>query len=416
MLKLQYNHQRREKKVIIDPDNRREWLVNLKSKHHFIRYGHEILDQRRSKIELKDDGTLIITPHFRQFPTEIISLIVHHVLSQQHPHSLYQYTLVNRQFYTEVNPLLWKSPNIQTEGGLDLFSCALMQSPMGNHIRQLHVRGEYWTDIYFSLLMPHLRHLEAITIDDTTAITDACLRHLPRHCPKLTSVTLAQRAMSPVVCKALGQHCHHLDHLALELDSSSDSSPTVLEALEGCPLARISINFSGQADATSEEIIADLSRFRLLTHLEFNKVAPTSTKQLFLIKRLTPAWPQLTSLSLVKCRLIEDADLIPFLQSHPGLTDIRLGGGGQYTDEALYVMSVCLPQLAKVSLAYNQRITSEGVRRLIRNCHYLVSFTSRSCNQLSPADFPEAPDPWDEPQRVCKLRKKQMDRIRLAQW
>ncbi|ORZ06262.1 hypothetical protein BCR42DRAFT_427383 [Absidia repens] len=436
MLQLQHRNQRREKRATIDTesdhDDSREWLVNLRNKDHLIRYGHEILDQSRSKIELQDDGTLIITPHFRQYPTEIISLIVHYVVSD-HQQSLYQYTLVNRQFYTEINPLLWKSPKIHTDSALDLFSCALMdmQSHMGHHIRALHVTGEYWTDIYFSLVMPHLRRLEEITIDDTTSITDACLRHLPRHCRHLTSLRLLQRPISPIVCKALGQHCHQLDHLELEL--GSDISPTILEALEGgCPLKRISLNFAGQADAVSEEIIADLSRFRFLTHLEFNKVAPTATKQLFyLIKRLTatttmgatmpataqvPTWPHLTSLSLIKCRLIEDSDLIPFLQSHPGLTEIRLGGGGQYTDESLYVMSVCLPQLTKVSLAYNQRITAEGVRRLIRNCHYLTSFTSRSCNQLSPADFPEAPDQWDEPQRVCKLHKKHMDRIRLAQW
>ncbi|ORY95187.1 hypothetical protein BCR42DRAFT_457622 [Absidia repens] len=89
-------------------------------------HGEKFFSMNEAPFKSKSDGTVIITPHPRQLPNEILARIIHHIdettqpayilFGSRHPdqqRDLHACTLVNRQFYALANPLLWQELEFQ---------------------------------------------------------------------------------------------------------------------------------------------------------------------------------------------------------------------------------------------------------------------------------------------------------------
>ncbi|ORZ04750.1 hypothetical protein BCR42DRAFT_428918 [Absidia repens] len=359
----------------------------------------EVFCHSTNTLDRQPDGSVVIVPHYRELPNEIVSCIVDHVSTQQ---DLYACTLVNKQFHEEANPLLWYSPELNNETSLNrilsYLSDADQPSILAQFIRKLYLKGNHWTNTYLSLLMPYLRQLQQLEIDgsgsyhDSVNITSDSLKHLPRHCRNLESLNI--KGIDP--CKSfffeLGRHCHQL--YELYLDSCFHLSPNTFNWLAACPLESLHIEFKSLHNkALSDQLVTDLIRFHLLTDLKIEGL----DFQLLLTKwtsshnnsnttTTTPSsiWPYLTRLHLSSMSSANDATFIPFIKSHSQLQDLDLHGNSNFTDAALASMGGCLPLLTRLSVAGNAVITHQGIRRLIRNSRRLSFIDIRCCKEIKP--------------------------------
>ncbi|CAO3601037.1 unnamed protein product [Absidia cylindrospora] len=195
--------------------NYNNFELDFADKNHLKHYAHEIIDYTATEIQIKHNGTVFLTPHFRQFPSELVSLIVRYCLEQQ---NLCALSLVSKQFYVIANPLLWHAPKIPDDTAVDKFlnSVAKCRSlTTTGFIRKMEFSSNHWNNICFSLLIPHLCHLEELTICSSVSIDNTSFRHLPRHCPNLKSLQLNFRCISSTTFAELGKHCYQLRQVTL---------------------------------------------------------------------------------------------------------------------------------------------------------------------------------------------------------
>ncbi|ORZ07472.1 hypothetical protein BCR42DRAFT_426315 [Absidia repens] len=156
---------------------------------------------------------------------EIISNIVEQLDDNKDRYSL---ALVNRFFYHETNPILWRSPTITSSsstGGDDgdeeantitaiRFIVCVMEA---RHLVALQVRkldlGDYiWSDAELLLVTRRLSLLEELNINNEACLSNISLGCLPRHCPNLTSFRLLTAISTRQLCsKPSGQEMQHMD-------------------------------------------------------------------------------------------------------------------------------------------------------------------------------------------------------------
>ncbi|ORZ07320.1 hypothetical protein BCR42DRAFT_455998 [Absidia repens] len=174
---------------------------NIEQRRH---YAENILRDE----QVKPNGTVTITPHFRQLPNEILLADDRYARGRQR--NIYTWTLVSKQFYAIANPLLWIEPvlnivdpsiNVRRRMQQLLDGLAVTQQPLGDYVRTLVLSNSFCSDTDLLRLMPYIRHQHT---------------RLSTHCPHLTSLTLSNIFLSDATFRALGQHCHQLNDLTLK--------------------------------------------------------------------------------------------------------------------------------------------------------------------------------------------------------
>ncbi|ORZ07196.1 hypothetical protein BCR42DRAFT_426508 [Absidia repens] len=382
------------------------------------RYAHEILDHERSTVELKPGGAILITPHPRDLPGEIVSLILHHVGRYQP--DLYSLSLVNKQFHAIINPLLWEAPTLLFEKAVHRFASGLAdtrhETSPGRHVAKLIVIGEDWSDTDLSLLLPHVRHLKELTIHAHTNITEASFIHLPRHCRELTHVTIFEtNAINEHTMVQLTQHCHHLQNLQLILCprlpdhtfvALGNAVLWIIHAIRQWPRIK-SLDVADIPSALVQELLS------LPTNNNHNS-HPLLEQQQQQDQPPLP-WPHLQSLSVGNCSDMDNTRLLPFLQAHPHVSELRIQNCGihlfTFDDESVSVetMAAALPCLTSLRLSHNYNVTASALRRLVVCCPQLTALTLYHCHRVTAADFPgvqeEIPD-------LIEMKSDTLERIR----
>ncbi|ORZ07464.1 hypothetical protein BCR42DRAFT_426305 [Absidia repens] len=379
------DHEQAEKEIIYSSlesnstdINYNNFQLDSADKNHLKCYARDIIDYAATEIEIKHNGVIMLTPHFRQFPSDLVTLVVSHCPEQQ---DLCALSLVSKQFYAIANPLLWCAPKIQDSVALDkfLYSVATFQSPMGFIIRKMDFSSPYWDDVRFYLLIPHLRHLEELNINDGIFNVNSSFRHLPRHCPNLTSVELDCSGISSATYTELGQHCHHLCQLTLTFVPYLSSNS--LKFLLNCPLQKLTFIFEYSYDHEEcEDMMRGLRRFTLLTHLVMDNMNGLHGRLVIEQNSEThPPWPRLSLFHIDSGDNISDSDLIPFVDSHPHLTELRFRDASMITDNSLFAIASALPYLTSLYLHRNPNISENGILKLIDKCRQLTSLTLDHC-------------------------------------
>ncbi|ORZ11600.1 hypothetical protein BCR42DRAFT_454088 [Absidia repens] len=381
------------------------------------RYAAKILHNERSTIQGKPGSTVIITPHPpRQLPNDILARIISHVgvEPQRHPHltnfgrqpshrrDLYTCTLVNKQFYAIVNPLLWQDPalNLNLAHIARLLKClTATERPLGQHIKRLLLRDGFCTDDQFLRLMTHMRHLETFELvhvdaaytNNTTPISNTSLQQLPRYCSQLTSLSLFNIDLSEATVRAIGQHCRQLNEFLL-YPSGDPPNDDWLSGLSSCPLKRLCLSNSTGGWMLTEQMVMDMTGFQDLTYLRLSLFG-LSSRIMTLANNTTTTipWPHLETLDLDHCDETDDATFIRFISTHPQLRFISLEATA-LTDASLDALAMLRRDLREFVLIKVKGISSGGVRRLIQNCQGLVLAQFRECDQLVPSDVCETLD------------------------
>ncbi|ORZ07455.1 hypothetical protein BCR42DRAFT_426288 [Absidia repens] len=399
-------------------------------------YAEELLQHERSTIQVKPDGTVIITPHPQQLPNEILARIIHYVLEPEpgtyRPDSrrvceqldLCTCTLVNKQFYAVAYPLLWREPVLkfnltQLQRMIDYL--ATKESPMEHYVRKLDLDNITCNDTELLRLMTHIPHLETLSIANRNdehfpPMTSRSLQHLPHHCSHLTSLTLSHIHLSKATICAIGQHCHQLTELVFSITTGLQDD--FLSALSNCPLQRIRICRTDESILT-EKLVMDMTRFQDLTELDLSILEPSglimkiaNNLQQKNKTAVVPCWPRLKVLKLECCDDIDDATFICFIKTHPHLEFLRLDGAN-LTNASLDAMAVSLRGLRKVLFNRVNGISAGGVRRWIQNCQGLAFVMFRHCNQIVKRDVLETCK--DLPRGSLILKKHDIFKIRHAQ-
>ncbi|CAO3601247.1 unnamed protein product [Absidia cylindrospora] len=396
-------------------------------------HAHSILDYSRNTLEIQPDGTIIIKPHYRHLPFELITLIVGHVTEQQ---DLCQCTRVNKDFYAVASPRLWKAPKIDNNLMKErLLSCLfnnmsftttaaaqdLHHTPtLGHYIRTLTLSGNYWMDADLLLLLPYIRNLQHFFItSNMPSITKLSTSRLPRYCPDLVTFDVDHH-INVDTLQALGQHCHaSLKYIAFR------SCPRITFDLFRyiAPCRRIEqfiLHFiDGIYGPMTVRMAQVIAQWKSLRHLEISQLRGLAINRLFTVAAAaalnsTP-WPLLTDLDLDECDELGDDILIPFLQSHPCISHLSLPTG-RFTDSALDTMATCLPDLTTLHLCNNDDITAIGVQRLVSNGLQLKKLSLEDCAKISLSDFPGFHPPNGIPSnctgRTFDILLKRLDRLR----
>ncbi|ORZ07457.1 hypothetical protein BCR42DRAFT_426297 [Absidia repens] len=400
------------------------------------RYAEELLQHERSTIQVKPDGTVIITPHLQQLPNEILARIIHYILEPEpgmsQPDSrgvcdqldLCECTLVNKQFYAIAYPLLWREPVLEFDPTqLQRINdyLATKEPPMGHYVRKLSLDNHACNDTELLLLMRHIPHLETLSIENSPddhlpPMTSRSLQHLPHHCSHLTSLTLSRIHLSEAAIRAIGEHCHQLTDLIFNI--ITDLKDDFLSALSNCPLKKIRICHIGERILT-EKLVMDMTRFQDLAELNLTIYEPSGLIMTIANNlqpknktAVDPCWPRLQVLNLECCDDIDDATFICFIKTHPHLEFLRLDGAN-LTNASLDAMAVSLRGLRRVMLNNVSGISSGGVRRWIQNCQGLVFVEFRQCDQIVGRDVLETYN--DEPRGFLDLNEDDIFKIRRAQ-
>ncbi|CAO3601192.1 unnamed protein product [Absidia cylindrospora] len=298
-------------------------------------------------------------------PTEIASSIVSHVDQGD----FYSLSLVNRQFYTVTNPLLWRTVK------------------MGNALKFLKfLQATLLSGGCFFRHSPSCRHHQ-------------CHYGLRWSTLSSTSVTLLARMRSCVT--------------------------PLLTALTACPLEEISIDaVSTRDDQAARQFARALATFSHLEVLALREIDQVLSRHLLVtMDRKTVPWPRLTVCYLQGCDDMEDQDVIRFIKTHPHLEKLELSGN-DFTDTVLYAIADTLPRLTYLDLSASWEFTHHGVRRIVLKCPLLTHFVLDS-TQLKRSDFPELgpysdehlaefPDDLEWATQLGDLCQHHMDIIRRA--
>ncbi|CAO3601040.1 unnamed protein product [Absidia cylindrospora] len=344
--------------------------VDFTDKNHLKHYAHEIIEYTATKIDINQNGAILLTPHWRQLPSELVSLIVSYCPEQR---DLYALSLVNKQFHAIANPLLWCAPKLQTHTAMIKFlNCiAKLQSSTWLFIRKMDYLCSHSNSNRISLLIPHLRHLEELR-----------LIHHAHYCPKLARIGIDCLGNSLEVFTTLGQHCHHLRQLTLS--STRYIAYHFLELLVHCPLQKLTLSFQHRHQLGFEYIVRGLMKFNLLTHLVIYNLYTGHGSLLFQESSdIDPPWPRLSLLHVESCETLSDNDLITFVNSHPHLTELRLRNVKSITDHSLLAIGAALSSLTTLYLHQSRQISEDGILKLIKKCRQLTSLTLDHCGRIA---------------------------------
>ncbi|CAO3588334.1 unnamed protein product [Absidia cylindrospora] len=327
-------------------------------------------------------------------PNEILDLIVHDYYHGDRRH-LYTFSLVSKQFYEVANPLLWREPIVRSDPNVSqqrFLDCLIMSPSLGDHVRSLQFENTTCTDRQFSLLLPHVRRLETLLMensfrDDTERrITNASLASLPRYCSQLTTLAINTIALSEPTVRALGQYAHHLRDLSMCLDGDGDGGAPwdhLFSALGACPLVSLAVYpRSAKFKVTLTETMAMdvVTHFPRLMYLKMTALRCSAR-----LLSYACAWPHLKELRLGQYN-VDPGVLIAFVQTHRllehlVLRDITL------SDACLDTMAHCLPELHQVVLFKVDGISAQAVARFIRHAHRLERLLLMKCGDILRSDF-----------------------------
>ncbi|ORZ11601.1 hypothetical protein BCR42DRAFT_494094, partial [Absidia repens] len=365
----------------------------------------------------EEEGKVIDSRKRPQLPSELISIILQQ--RRNHQPTLYACTLVNRMFYAIATPLLWNKMVIRSRAIAESFLTCIEQFASQNpgyspsqHIRQLHLRGHFLTDTYLTRLLPHVPQLTHLELSYPSKLTAAAIEWIPHYCQHLKSLHLQNIFLTRLIMTALSLHCCQLHQLCLY--GCSMEQPNLLQPLiQHCPLEELTI-FGRKTNEHEQTTAMDIVLRDHLTYLKLVGLSRITMKTLLLSATATthsPAstetgtsaaaatttttclWPHLTKFIYHKCLDIDDTVWILFIKSHPQLQDISLGDASLLTDDSLDAMSVWLPNLTHLEFIYNEHISPEGIRRLIRQAaRSLVSIQLIDCARITKSDFPGVRD------------------------
>ncbi|ORZ07152.1 hypothetical protein BCR42DRAFT_426438 [Absidia repens] len=342
-------------------------------------------------------------------PVEIILDIARNV-SHRDLHAL---TLVNRQFNTVTNPLLWQSVAISNEDQLmQLIQCRfLSHHDQLQYVRSLIIEFEL-TDVAFLLLIPRLPpSLDSLFFVDATHITDASFKYLPPQCPHLTNLGLRLASIGHESMVSVGQHCHQLRQL--ELCDCETLSPYLFAALSGCPLEDISMTGFVSGDIEDDDFEDNLKDdlkilthdlvvgFPFLTSLTMDgfdareyfaavtaAATPTTLRHSAGHVDVHPPWPNLMRFRVDQIWYMDDDSAMAFIRMHPHLQDLTLPCNYHFSSDVLQVIADTLTGLIALDLSGSDQLTPHGVRRIIQQCP-LLTFINLLGTNLRRTDFPE---------------------------
>ncbi|CAO3601130.1 unnamed protein product [Absidia cylindrospora] len=215
---------------------------------------------------------------------------------------LHAVALINHQFYTVTNPLLWRSLDITNEPKFIklLQGTLLSQHNLLHYVQRLDISCSTLTNMtllsFIPLLPPLLQELDF----SGDLITDASFSYLPRQCPHLTSLRLAFTPITHQSMVSVGQHCTQLR--VLDLFDCESLSPNLFAALAACPLEQMYIYGNPVVDivddVTAQKVAQDVvAHFPRLTELALAQIGTDFSYHLFAAMARHDghaAWPHLT--------------------------------------------------------------------------------------------------------------------------
>ncbi|KAI8642808.1 hypothetical protein BD408DRAFT_415969 [Parasitella parasitica] len=318
---------------------------------------------------------------FGDLPREIISLICS-LLKQS---AKYNCTFVNKEFHDATIPELWREPNLSSTSVVrQLLKCLkLCRHQRGGYIKavKLGFKVALSDDQLLDLiqLMPNLELLEIRKADE---LTDKSIKRVSEYCSQLKSFGLTGALITYRSAHYLGQ-CHQLQKLTLA--SCPNLSPLAL-----LPFVQRKIEYldlSGCKWLNVADTAYDLCSFQHLTHL--NLVCCNIISMDFIHHLTAKPIPNLQDFSITGGAVIEDNAIIPFVKSHGKIHGLFLLECA-ITDQTLEAIPAALPLLHNLDLSFCRRLTSSGVRHLVRDCSNLKLLGLKNCG-ITQADFPEIP-------------------------
>lgn len=332
----------------------------------------------------------------RQFPTELVKLIVAHVNTSK---DLYQWALVSRLFNAIVTPQLWHAPlgnrYLIFGTAYSLLDCLRFGGDrhLGHHIRKLKF-GRSDVLQYVLQVLGHTPLLEELTLRRLD-LRKPDILWITQHCPQLRILQLWATYITDDIIRPLGDLCY-LHHL--ELVSCTRLTAQALQTVEhlttllihDCALAldnRSAIYIQRLTQLTRLEITTP---FGGTTGKFMNKLCPPNSNFLPLLQQF--------SISGSPEDPVGDAVLIPFIKSHPLLIDLTVAHCA-ITYTTLVMLACQLPRLQRLDIS-GCRITgvllpsqgmllpSQGVRLLIQTCTRLTVLRL-SKTELDLGSFPE---------------------------
>ncbi|CAO3601119.1 unnamed protein product [Absidia cylindrospora] len=288
-------------------------------------------------------------------PVEILSLIIRH-LENRDRHSC---TLVNKRFHTVANPILWALLMVFHEPEFVNWRSTITHSnrALGQHVRALGVLVPVKSRSLLSFLkrLPLLQRLLIYRHGSTGRnIPDTIFQQVPRLCPHLKSLVVHKIDIGQVAFETNAMNDIHQDH------------------------------------ALADKVAMDLTRLHQLKKLSIGEV-PTYFARQLLTFAAKVVWPRLVTFKLDAD--VDDTHMIPFIQTHPGLTTLELKCAKHLTDATLDAMPNTITEL---DIKFSRQLTTSGILRLIRRCG--PSFTSvalRGC-RIDATPFLDALDGDDD--------------------
>ncbi|KAI8086278.1 uncharacterized protein BX664DRAFT_335401 [Halteromyces radiatus] len=314
-------------------------------------------------------------------PVEILSLVVDNI----NHNDLYHCALVNKRFYTATIPVLWRSPKVDDDPSAVRLtkSLSLARYSLGHYIRKLQFEEAIMDDtlIYF---IDRSIFLEELIIMHAEHITDKSIQHLSQQCPQLKKLHLGNANITHRSMHYLGQRCCRLRELALK--ACHRLLPITLLPFADCPLEYLDL--SECRWLTVEDTALDILQLNRLTHLELVCCRTVNAKFIQqLYNNNTIALPHLTYFAITGNPDINDHIIIPFIKTHPHLTSLHILKCN-LTDIGLDAIATYLPCIHVLNLLCCENISSQAVRRFIRNCPQLVMIGLENC-LLPLYTFPE---------------------------
>ncbi|ORZ07328.1 hypothetical protein BCR42DRAFT_426069 [Absidia repens] len=349
------------------------------------RYDEEMIHHERSTIQVISDDTVTNLPHLRRLPNEILECIIDHAAGLLIPHNsvchngrwfgfeqqraLYTCTLVNKQFHSVANRVLWQEPTLYVSRThmQQLLDClGATEKPLGQYIRRLVLLDTSCADSQYLRPMGQISDLEAFlngTEDFTTKVSpltsSSNLEYLPRRCPRLFTPEPNNNQTLGDTGRAIAHYCHHLTELSV---------------------------------TCGYDIMTSANLFQR-----------NNIKKMVL-------WPHLEILRLDHAFDIDSTTFIDFIKSHPHLELIRLRDA-HLTDASLDALTVFLPHLRQLLLDNASEFSSGALLRLIQHCQKLVLVELLKCKFMM-TDLLET---LDNDVHEVSLKENDIANIRRAQ-
>ena len=188
-------------------------------------------------------------------------------------------------------------------------------------------------------------------------ITDADLKHIAQHCPRLSSLNLdVCNQITDASVTELARRCSQLSSLNLK-GCWKITDAGVVAVSQGCPQLS-SLDLSACDQITDAAVIA-----------------------------LAQGCPQLSSLDLKYCDQISDAGVIALGRHCPLIFSLRLTSeeDGTLTDAGVVALAQGCPRLSLLDLSECWRVADRGVLALAQHCPQLTYLNLCSCYDVTDA-------------------------------